>query len=61
MITLEEKACVVRLACCCKPKELGYAAEVWSRRSLAQHVREHALGAEHPSLAKAAKATVQRI
>ncbi len=54
------KAWVVHLACC-KPKELGYAAEVWSRRALAQHVRAHAVEAGYPSLAKAAKATVQRI
>lgn len=60
VITEEAKAWVVHLACC-KPKELGYAAEVWSRKSLAKHVREHALEAGHPSLSKAAKATVQRI
>jgi transposase len=59
-ITEEGKAWVVHLACR-KPRELGYAAEVWSRRSLARHVREHAVEAGHPSLAKAAKATVQRI
>jgi transposase len=60
VITEEAKAWVVHLACS-KPKELGYAAEVWSRKSLAKHVREHAAEAGHPSLAKAAKATVQRI
>jgi len=60
VITEEAKAWVVHLACC-KPKELGYAAEVWSRRSLARHVREHAVEAGHASLSKAVKATVQRI
>jgi transposase len=60
VITGEAKAWVVHLACC-KPKELGYAAEVWTRSSLAKHVRKHALEAGHPSLARAAKATVQRI
>jgi transposase len=60
VITPEAKAWVVHLACS-KPKELGYAAEVWSRKSLAKHVREHAAEAGHPSLSKAAKATVQRI
>ena len=59
-ITEEDKAWVVHLACS-KPKDLGYAAEVWSRSLLAKHVREHALLAGHPSLARAAKATVQRI
>ena len=60
VITEEAKAWVVPLACS-QPKDLGYAAEVWSRRLLAQQVREHALEAGHPCLARAAKATVQRI
>jgi hypothetical protein len=34
----EDKAWVVRLACI-KPKELGYAAELWTRRTLAEHCR----------------------
>ena len=54
------KAWVVHLACS-KPKELGYAAELWTRSALARHVREHAVAAGHPELARAAKATVQRI
>lgn len=60
VITEEAKAWVIHLACS-KPKELGYAAEVWTRKSLAKHAREHALEAGHPSLSRAAKATVQRI
>jgi transposase len=60
VITEEDKAWVVHLACS-QPKDLGYAAEVWSRSLLAKHVREHAVGSGHPSLALAAKATVQRI
>jgi transposase len=60
VITEEARAWVVHLACS-KPKELGYAAEVWSRESLAKHVREHAVEAGHASLSRAAKATVQRI
>ena len=55
-----DKAWVVHLACT-KPKELGYAAELWTRQSLAAHVRQQAAAAGHPSLAQAAKATVQRI
>jgi Phosphoesterase family/DDE superfamily endonuclease len=46
---------------CSKPKELGYAAELWTRSLLAQHVRREAVQAGHPSLSRAAKATVQRI
>jgi transposase len=60
VITPEAKAWVVHLACT-KPKDLGYASELWTRQALADHVRGHALAAGHPSLALAAKATVQRI
>lgn len=59
-ITEEARAWVVSLACV-KPKDLGYAAEMWTRSALANHVRTQAVEAGHPSLAKAAKATVQRI
>lgn len=59
-ITEEARAWVVSLACC-KPKDLGYAAEMWTRSALANHVRSHAEEAGHPSLAKAVKATVHRI
>jgi transposase len=60
VITDDAKAWVVHLACS-KPKELGYAAELWTRSALARHVRNHAVQAGYPALAKAAKATVQRI
>ena len=60
VITDEAKAWVVHLACS-KPKELGYASEVWSRSLLAKHVREQAVPAGYPSLSRAGKATVQRI
>ena len=56
----DAKAWVVHLACT-KPKDLGYASELWTRQALADHVRGHAGAAGHPSLALAAKATVQRI
>ncbi len=59
-ITEEARAWVVSLACR-KPKDLGYAAEMWTRSALANHVRGHAVQAGHSSLAKAVKATVQRI
>src|SRR6202140_5116585 len=60
VITDDAKAWVVNLACC-KPKELGYAAELWTRSALARHVRKHAIQEGYPALAQAAKATVQRI
>ena len=56
----EDKAWVVHLACG-KPKDLGHAAELWTRKSLAQYVREHATNEGHRALARAAKATIQRI
>ena len=59
-ISEEAKAWVVHLACC-KPKELGYSAELWTRSALARHVRQHAVEAGYPALAQAAKATVHRI
>lgn len=59
-ITEEARAWVIHLACS-KPKDLGYAAELWTRSLLAQHVRREAVAAGHPSLSCAAKATVQRI
>lgn len=60
VITDPAKAWVVHLACT-KPKDFGYAAEVWTRQALARHVKDHAVEAGHPSLSRAAKATVQRI
>jgi transposase len=60
VITDDAKAWVVHLACC-KPKEFGYAAELWTRSALARHVRKQAVSAGYPALARAAKATVQRI
>jgi len=59
-ITPEDKAWVIHLACC-KPKDLGYAAELWTRRALAAHLRQRASVEGHRALAKASKATVQRI
>ncbi len=60
VITDDAKAWVVHLACA-KPKDLGYAAELWTRSALAGHVRKEAVAAGFPALAKAGKATIQRI
>ena len=54
------KAWVVHVACS-KPKDMGYAAELWTRQALAKHIREHAQQAGFPALSQAAKATVHRI
>ncbi len=60
VITPDAKAWVVSLACT-PPKDLGMAAELWTRSALAAYVRSRAEAAGHPCLAKAAKATVHRI
>jgi len=59
-ITDEAKAWVINVACQ-KPKDFGYAAEMWSLSLLAKHTREHAPQVGHRCLSQAAKATVQRI
>ncbi len=56
----DAKAWVTSIACT-KPKDLGYAAELWTRASLAKHVRSHCQEAGFPALSKAAKVTVHRI
>lgn len=60
VITEEAKAWVINLACQ-KPTDRGYAAEMWTRSALANHVRKYSQEAGHDCLKKAAKATVQRI
>lgn len=59
-ITPEDQAWVVNLACT-KPKDHGYAAEMWTLSQLAKHTRENAPLAGHQSLRRAAKATIHRI
>lgn len=59
-ITPEAKAWVIALACT-KPKDHGYAAELWTRSALARHVRSSANAVGHPSLARAAKSTIHLI
>ncbi len=59
-ITEEAKAWVVNLACT-KPKEFGYAAEVWSLSKLAEHTRKLAPDSGHACLCRASKATIHRI
>lgn len=60
VITEEAKAWVISLACQ-KPKDFGYAAEVWTRKALAEHARKYGPGSGHDCLNKACKATIQRI
>ncbi len=60
VITEEAKAWVINIACK-KPTEYGYAAEMWTRSTLADHARQYAPEAGHDCLKKAVKATIQRI
>lgn len=60
VITEEGKAWVVSLACT-KPKDHGYAAELWTQSQLARHTRSHAPQAGHACLSQASKATIHRI
>jgi transposase len=59
-ITDEDKAWVVDLACQ-KPKDLGYAQELWTTRLLAKHIRAHCAGAGHPRLQRLGRGTVSKI
>jgi transposase len=59
-LSAEARAWVVALACQ-KPKELGYAQELWTTRLLAQHIRRHCRAAGHSSLQHLARGTVSKI
>jgi transposase len=59
-ISDEDKTWVVNLACQ-KPKELGYAQELWTTRMLAKHIRKHCGELGHPSLSKLGRGTVSKI
>src|SRR5437016_4352251 len=51
---------VVDLACR-KPKDLGYAHELWTTRLLTRHIREHGPAAGHECLATLAQGTLCKI
>jgi transposase len=59
-ISDEDKTWVVHVACQ-KPKELGYAQELWTTRLLAKHIRKHCGELGHPSLGKLGRGTVSKI
>jgi transposase len=59
-MTPEARAWVVFLACQ-KPKDMGYAQELWTTRLLAQHIRKQSTAAGHPSLSKLGRGTVSKI
>lgn len=59
-MTPEARAWVVSVACQ-KPKDLGYAQELWTTRLLAQHIQKHCSAVGHPSLLKLGRGTVSKI
>jgi transposase len=46
---------------CRKPKELGYAYELWTYSLLREHVRKHCLDAGHTSLAELSRSRLHRM
>ncbi len=59
-ITVDSKIWVVNIACI-KPKDIGYAAELWTISQLASHVRKNCDDVGHTCLSKAGKSTIHRI
>jgi len=59
-ITPEARTWLISLSCQ-KPKELGYASELWTNRLLAEHIRSHSIEAGHPSLASIGRGTISKI
>ena len=50
------------LHCACqKPKDLGYAYELWTYALLQSHVRKHCMAASHPSLRGLSRSKLHRI
>lgn len=60
VITPEAKVWIVNLACT-KPLDHGYAAELWSLESLANHARRVAIEHGHPCLSLIVKSTIRSI
>jgi len=46
---------------CQKPKDLGYSYELWTYALLQRQVREHCIGAGHPSLIELSRSKLHRI
>jgi transposase len=59
-ITKEARVWFLSIACT-KPKDLGFASELWTYESLAKYIRDHCHDAGHPSLEKIGKGTVSKI
>ena len=60
VLTDEDKTYVRNLACQ-KPSELGYAQELWTVRSLQNHIRKTSVDAGYPNLSSIVPSTVNTI
>jgi transposase len=60
IISDEDKTYIRNLACQ-KPSELGYAQELWTVRSLQNHIRKTCVEAGYPSLVSIVPSTVNKI
>ena len=60
VISDEEKLWITNIACT-KPKEIGYAQELWTYRKLRDHVQGKCKEAGYPGLAKISVATIHGI
>ncbi|MFC1849464.1 IS630 family transposase [candidate division CSSED10-310 bacterium] len=56
----EDKLWVIHIACS-KPKEFGYAQELWTYSLLAKYIRTHAQSSGHPPLVRATKSMIHSI
>ena len=56
----DEKAWITNIACT-KPKDIGYAEELWTYRSLQKHIRKHCMDAGYPGLSQISPNTVRTI
>ncbi len=60
VISDDEKTWITSVACI-KPKEIGYAEELWTYRALQKHIQEHCKEAGYPKLSNISHSTVRTI
>lgn len=60
IISDDEKAWITNLACT-KPKDIGYAEELWTYRLLGRHIQTHCTDAGYPGLSRISHSTVRTI
>ncbi len=59
-ISPEARAWIISLACS-KPKDYGYASELWTNRALTRHIRDNCLEQGFPELSQLSGGTVSKI